>query len=244
MTQFLAQFQIALMMLTRLPVGRTAGDMPSIAASAWAFPVVGALVGAASAVAFVAAVVAGLEPLLASLVAIATGAIATGALHEDGLADTADGFGGGQDKARKLDIMKDSRIGTYGVVTLCLVIGMKAVAMSQVAHPGWALIGLAAFSRTQMPVLMWILPHARPDGLSQLAGSTTPAVVFSALGLGLIFMLPLGFSAILVCAGMLAVTGMLAWLAKRQIEGQTGDVLGAGQLLAETFGWLMLAALS
>ena len=106
--------------LTRLPVRCALGGEGSLARAAWAFPIVGALVGAFGALAFWGAALVGLHPFVAGVLAVAATLLVTGALHEDGLADTADGFGAGGSRERKLEIMRDSRIGTYGVVALVL----------------------------------------------------------------------------------------------------------------------------
>src|SRR6476619_5115272 len=108
------EFVIAAGVLTRFPLAVEAAEPGAIAASGWAFPLVGGGIGALCAIAF----------FVAALLAVAAGLLATGALHEDGFADTADGFGGGGDRERKLAIMHDSAHGTYGVVALVLSIGL------------------------------------------------------------------------------------------------------------------------
>ncbi len=240
----LAQFQVALMMLTRLPAGRVSGEFPKIAASAWAFPFVGVIVGLLAAGGFQLATALGLPPSLAGLIAVAVSVLVTGALHEDGLADMADGFGGGQERDRKLEIMRDSRIGTYGVVALILVLAMRVAAIASVAQAGWALIAIAAFSRAMMPQLMWCLPPARQDGLGRSAGTVAAKTALVALAIGVALLVPLGAAGVVAGVGMLAVAAGVGWLARRQIGGQTGDVLGATQQLSEVSGWLILAAIA
>ena len=117
--------RLAFMLLTRLPMGQMA-EAPPLAASVWAYSVVGAMVGALAGLVFSFAAWAGLPPVTAGLLAIGAGVLLTGAMHEDGLADLADGFGGGHTRERKLEIMRDSRIGSYGVVALVLALGLRA----------------------------------------------------------------------------------------------------------------------
>ena len=118
------EVQLALMLLTRLPAGRI-DPAPTIAAAAWAFPLAGAVVGVLQALVLIAAIGLGLPMAMAAGLALAAGVLATGGLHEDGLADCADGFGGGRSPARKLEIMRDSRIGSYGALALILGLGLR-----------------------------------------------------------------------------------------------------------------------
>ncbi|MEM6385050.1 MAG: adenosylcobinamide-GDP ribazoletransferase [Pseudomonadota bacterium] len=234
-----AEVQLAFMMLTRLPAGQIRGDAPPLASCVWAFPLVGVVVGGAMALAHSAAIAIGLPPLAAALLAIAASVVLTGALHEDGLADTADGFGGGATVTRKLDIMRDSRIGTYGVVALILTLALLASAITAAAHP-WAFVALSATSRTAMLFPMITLKPARSDGLGRSATVSLGAPMLTALAITLALTLLTGtvVTALVILLSSLAVTA----LARRQIGGQTGDVLGATQKLTECAGWLAYAA--
>ena len=148
------EIRLAFMLLSRLPAGRIDGAAPSMAASSWAWPIVGLAVGAIMALACGIGLWIGVPPLMAALLALAAGALATGAMHEDGLADLADGFGGGRDRARKLEIMRDSRIGSYGVLALILALAFRASGIATLAEAGSAtaaLIGIAAASRAVLP---------------------------------------------------------------------------------------------
>lgn len=252
----LAEFAAAVMFLTRVPI-RWRGDWPADLdqrAMAW-FPIVGALIGAAGGALYWAASTVGLPPALAALVAIGGLVWLTGALHEDGLADVADGFGGGRDRARKLEIMKDSRIGTYGAATLLLALGAKVAALATLAEPrtvALALIGAHAFSRGLLPALKAALPDARADGVSAAQGRPNGARALVAAVIGLTLgatalgelALPL-FGAPAVLAAALLPVLLLARMARRQIGGITGDVLGAAQQVAElAFLLALVAALS
>src|SRR6185312_2048709 len=242
------EFFAALTFLTRLPLGRAQTDTPllSLADTVWAFPVVGLAIGG---IAYVIAFALGLPALAAALVAVATTALITGALHEDGLADTADGFGGGATREAKLDIMRDSRIGTFGVLALIFSIGLRVVAIADIGtrwHVFAALIVAHALSRGVLPAAMHRLDPARDDGLGAGAGRPEQNQVLIALAIALAIAvvaigLRAGLSAAIV-AGIVALA--IGWLAQRQIGGQTGDVLGAIEQGAETAALLAAAAWS
>ncbi|MCV2867762.1 adenosylcobinamide-GDP ribazoletransferase [Defluviimonas sp. WL0002] len=242
----LDEVRLALMLLTRFPVGGFAGVVPSMSASAWAWPLAGVAVGAVAAGGLALAQGLGLPPPAAALLALAVGALCTGAMHEDGLADLADGFGGGATRERKLEIMRDSRIGSYGVVALVLSLGFRATAIAALfgGGAGWALIGLAAVTRAMLPTALVLLPAARSDGLGNAAvGDETPAI--PALAVGFLCLLPLGLGAAVVVFGAVALASVgLGLLARRQIGGQTGDVLGAMQQAGEIAGWAALLFLA
>ena len=242
----LAEARVAVVFLTRVPLRLGDGPAPGIGAASWAFPLCGVLVGAASWLAFAGATLLSLPPLICALLAVNAGAILTGALHEDGLADVADGFGGGRDHARKLEIMRDSAIGSYGVLALILTLALRAGSIAQIPSVGMALlafIAMAAASRAAMQSVMAALPPARADGLGQMAGAPTRWRVVTGLALGALAIAPLGWPAAAAAAlGVALGAAAVAILAWRQIGGQTGDVLGAAQQIAEVGGWLALIA--
>ena len=168
----------ALGLLTRLPLGHMASRG---ARAAWAWPLAGAVVAGLAALAGWVAGVLGLTPALVAGLTLATGVAVTGALHEDGLADSADGLWGGWTRERRLEIMRDSRIGTYGVLALVFVTGLRWAALTAIVAAG-ALLGpllaAAMLSRAAMAVLMARLPHARTDGLGHGTGRPPfPAVL-------------------------------------------------------------------
>lgn len=243
----LAEFHLALAFLTRLPLPPL-GVLPagSLARAMRVFPLVGVVVGAIGAVAFALAHML-LPAALAGLIALTVTIAITGALHEDGLADIADGFGGGADKAAKLAIMKDSRIGTFGVVAVALALLLRAGALASLAGPSLvagALVAAHALARAAIPAVLQALPPARTDGLGANAGRPTAADAGMAVTLALVIAavaLPVqtALAAALGAAiGALAVA-ILAW---RQIGGQTGDVLGAVEQAAETLALLAAVA--
>ncbi len=221
--------------LTRVPL--PGKDRRKLSAAARAFPIAGAFVGAAAGATLLGANWAGLHPMASALAALAVSALVTGALHEDGLADTADGFGGGGTRAQKLKIMHDSRIGTFGVLALVFGVGIRASILASLLGP-WAaaaLVAAGALSRGLLPAVMYLLPAARSGGLAKKAGKPDRegAIVAALLG-AMVALMFLGQAAGLwaIAAGAAAVAAM-AWLARRQIGGHTGDVLGATQQVAE-----------
>jgi adenosylcobinamide-GDP ribazoletransferase len=228
----------AFMLLTRLPMPRSAAHG---AACLWAYPLVGAAVGGIGAVVFWLA--SALSPPIAALLALAAMILTTGALHEDGLADTADGFGGGRTPSEKLAIMRDSRIGTFGALALLFSILLRSAAVAQLATPGRvaaALAGSAALARGGILLLLLLLKPARTDGLSSSLGtSTARAFIGLALSVAIAAVtLPL-FRCLAAAAICVAAT---TWLARRQIGGHTGDVLGAGEQLCECVLLCLLTA--
>lgn len=240
-------FMTATALLTRLPVGAAAPAEGAVAAAGWAFPLVGAGIGALCAAAFFVAGFLGLARLPAAFLAVAAGLALTGAFHEDGLADTADGFGGGADREQKLAIMRDSRHGTYGILALVLSVGVRTAALAAIGdpiHAGLALIAVHAASRGALPILMRRLPTARADGLAATAGRPGPGVTIVAVLLTVIIAVaalgPLtGAVAIALAGGALAVAALLAL---RQVGGYTGDVLGCFQQIGEIVMLLVAAA--
>lgn len=224
----------AFALLSRLPLPDHKGTG---AASAWAWPLVGALLGAIWASLASAALWLGITPGVTAVLVLALGAMLTGGLHEDGLSDTADGLYGGWTRERRLEIMKDSRVGSYGVLALVLVTLARWSALTAVLVYGghWAaLVATGALSRAPMALVMALLPNARGEGLSHATGRPTAAtaLVGLALAAGLAVALT-GWTAVALVFATLAVTLWLAVTALRRIGGQTGDVLGATQQLAE-----------
>ncbi len=241
MRQRLAELQVAVMLLTRLPAGRLAGAAPSLAQASWAFPLAGALVGALVAGVLAAGQALGWQMPVAAGVALVAGLLATGGLHEDGLADVADGFGGGHTRERKLEIMKDSRLGSYGAIALVMALGLRWMLVAQAGRL-WPVVALAVASRAVLVAALATMPAARADGLGKAAAGVGAWRVVVALVLGACGLAGLGaVAALKTGAAMVVATAAMAWLARRQIGGQTGDVLGAMQVMAEIAGWLALA---
>jgi adenosylcobinamide-GDP ribazoletransferase len=184
---------------------------------------------------------------LAALFALAATILATGALHEDGLADFADGLGGNNTPEERLAIMRDHRIGTYGLVALLLVLAIRATAIALLAKPGLILaawIAAAAASRAGAVLLMAVLSPARLDGLSFSVGCPTTAMTASALAIAFVLgAVLLSFGAgFLVLASAVVAAALVGRVAQIRLGGQTGDVLGAACALGEAFALTALAA--
>lgn len=248
MRQRFTDFVIAVIFLTRLPLSRaTPIDRGDVARALWSAPMVGAIVGAVGGAVFYLASLLHLPALTAAVLAIAATVGVNGCLHEDGLADVADGFGGGATRERKLEIMRDSRIGTYGVVALVLSFALRMSTLASLRDPGLvvaALIAAQAASRAGLPAFMRWVPPARADGLSASAGTPPTIGAIAAIALGFIalvagFGVTMGLVALVVLAGL---HGVMAWLCQRQIQGQTGDVLGAVEQIGEIAVLLIAAA--
>jgi len=208
-----------------------------------------------SGLALLAAQGAGVGYTIAASVAVLAGVLVTGALHEDGLADVSDGFGAGGSKERKLEIMRDSRIGTYGVLALVLAVLLKVAALSSlitaaqsVWHVPLFLIAAGALSRTFMTIGMHALPAARTDGRSAEAGQPSAHNLHQAMIIGLgggCVILWLAGGLWTVIAALLSGSAayyILRRIAVRHIGGQTGDVLGAIQQISEIAILIALSA--
>ncbi len=239
---------LALVLLTRLPLPQLSAEtFKRQSAAVWAFPVAGLATALPACLVASLAVYLDLPPMVAAGLALAVQILMTGAMHEDGLADCADGFWGGFDPARRLEIMKDSQIGTYGVLALILGLGLRWGAVSALLEGAgpWPLLALAALSRAAMPVLMTALPNARKAGLSHGVGRPVLFSVLFGIALALAIAIPLlGIGGLLAVVLMMALaTAGMAALARAKIGGQTGDTLGATQQICEISGLLALIAL-
>jgi adenosylcobinamide-GDP ribazoletransferase len=244
----LSELVAAFTLLTRLGLGRFHVEVP-IARLVWAFPLVGAVTGALGAAAYAACLLAGAPPAVSAVWALAVIVVVTGAFHEDGLADTADGFGGGRTRERKLEIMRDSRIGSFGAIALILSLGARGTAIAALSQPLRVLIALVvtgALGRAGMVVPLLVLRPARTDGLA--VGLRDLSALRTAVGLAIaalfaLLLLPLGVALrILACALVAALA--LTWIVRRQIGGYTGDVLGATSVLTECVTVGLLATMS
>ena len=249
-----ASFLVCLRFLTRLPVPfvRTV-DPPRLKDSMAMFPVVGLLVGAITAGALILANMAGLPDLFCALFALAITAMVTGAFHEDGLADVADGFGGGATREERLDIMKDSRIGAYGTLILVMTVMARASLLTALldlppdghsgADGGCGRLFARADGRSPVHHKAGAQQRAFGDG-----GAAHPPHRLRrhrhrglAAGLAAYFFMSWKVALLALAAAGLAL-GAVRALAMRKIGGQTGDVCGAAQVMAETAMLAVFAA--
>ena len=241
------EMRLAAMMLTRVPMGRLTDPAPSLTEARWAFPLVGLPLGLVAWGVFAGTMAVGLPSLTSALAALASLAALTGGLHHDGFADFADGMGG-RDRAHRLEIMRDSRVGSYGVIALILAVGLSASALGVLPASAWAgFVLVSVASRLAMLVLLDTMPPARDDGLGRMAAKTGRAVPWDlwlpGFALTGIAAWPIGPAALAVLAAMALTALVVARQARRSLGGQTGDVLGATQLATETVGWVALAAM-
>ncbi len=241
---------LACRMLTRIPAARgTDHASPPEAASVRYYPLVGVLVGLVGAAVFAAAH-APLGAPLAALLAVAATALVTGALHEDGLADTADGIGGGRSAERALEIMRDSHIGTYGVLALILAVAVRVLVLA--ALPLWIgaalLVAAHGLSRWSVVLVIATARYVRDSGIaSPVAGPVSSASHVLAGATAIACLAPLA-----VMATPAATLGVVAGLAlghfairaafQRKLGGYTGDCLGATQQASEIGACLGLLA--
>ena len=192
MNEWLDDFKTAVAFLTRLPMPHPDGAMPQNFVRAHRmFPVVGALIGAAVGLICIVLRELGVPDLAAAALALGASAILTGALHEDGLADVADGFGGGRSADAKLEIMRDSRLGTYGAIILLVSFAAKLSALAAIPDGAVlpSLIAAHALARGILPFMAMNLPYARKDGLARNAGQPDATIAATAGGLALLIAL-------------------------------------------------------
>ncbi|HSZ74348.1 MAG TPA: adenosylcobinamide-GDP ribazoletransferase [Rhizomicrobium sp.] len=229
---------MALALLTRLPAWRidAGGKDAALARALWAYPLVGALVGGISGASYMGAIFVGLPLALAALVALSVSVLVTGCFHEDGLADFCDGIGGGRDRARKLEIMRDSRIGTYGATALILSFLMRTTALMTLQKPLLVLIVLIAagmIGRACIAIPLVMLKPARMDGMGSAASSPPWPAIAAALLFGIGAALLLGEKGMFLLASAMVAAMIITLIARRYLGGYTGDVLGASALSAE-----------
>lgn len=257
MRDALRVFCTSVMFLTRIPCPRWAGyDPTDLARSTVYFPLVGGVVGLVGGAAlWIGAQV--WPAYIAAALSTATTVWITGAFHEDALADSCDGFGGGWERAQVLAIMKDSRIGSYGAAGLALALltkigALAAITGGSVAEGVRALVVAHMLGRWSSLPLIWGLPYVRldePEGAkskpfaasvtgARLAVGTVLAIVVTAVALA-----PFGAAAVaaaLLLSGL--VTALAARYFRRRIGGMTGDCLGAANQLVELVTYLLLAS--
>jgi adenosylcobinamide-GDP ribazoletransferase len=242
---FTADLARSVAFLSRIPVPDRffTGHGGSFSRTARAFPLAGTLIAIAPALLLYALSLSG-DTLVASLIALSLLTLLTGALHEDGLADAADGLGGGRDADHALLIMKDSRIGSYGVVALILSFGLRAASLAALARidaglAALALVGAAAVSRAAMTWHWSTLPSARQEGVAASVGAPERTARDIALATGGIvglasFAVHMSLSAsLLALLAAIAAAYAFTRFVARKLGGHTGDTIGATQQLVE-----------
>ncbi|MBJ6125890.1 adenosylcobinamide-GDP ribazoletransferase [Microvirga sp. BT325] len=228
-----------------LPWEQDAHAPPSFPRLLRMIPVAGLVLGLLPAAVLALALLLDLGPWLAATLSVAAMVLTTGALHEDGLADTADSIGG-TTREKRLEIMRDSRIGSFGASALVLALALRIGALAALATRidngavAAAILIAASLSRTAGLMPLVFLPPARLDGMSQAVGQPARKTFWRAGGIAVILTVLLGVFAGLPAAGiilMLALSGLaglaVTRFAARHLGGQTGDIAGAAQQIAE-----------
>ncbi|GJD97148.1 adenosylcobinamide-GDP ribazoletransferase [Methylobacterium iners] len=244
---------------SRLPVPRLPGEadphrVPDFRRAPRMLPLAGLILALPAGLVLIGAWSLGLGPFLAATLAVAAGILATGALHEDGLADVADGFWGGATRERRLEIMRDSRIGSYGGVALVLILALRIGALATLldrigAGAALALVLAAILSRLAGLAPLVLLAPARPDGAAAAVGAPEPGTIAVAGTVSLTLALlawAMGLPApgVVLMLVLAAVTALaLTALGRAKIGGHTGDLVGACQQCAEAAALLGLVAL-
>lgn len=246
----LRRLAIALAFLTRLPVRVDAGEECSVGRSVAFFPLVGVLLGAT--LAALAWLLDGRLPAsVLAVLAAALLAIVTGALHLDGVADTFDALGApGADRARMLEILRDSRIGAHGATALLLVVLLKVTALHAILAGGHApvaatLIAFPALARFAAALVIVLFPYARTRGLGvAFHAHARPRDVAAAGLVAALAVLAAGRASVLAA---LVATGLVLLFVRRvagRLGGVTGDVCGAAIELAEVLFLVVVLAAS
>lgn len=228
----------AISLTTRLPVNPDfMSHIDPKTDSSWAYPIVGIILAIPISILGYILSILGFDSGVISAVLIITLIFLTGAMHEDGLADTADGFWGGWTKDTRLEIMKDSRIGTYGVIALVFSILIRWYCLKIIIDQNLLFIAVVVsviLSRSLMSCYMWITPNAKDKGLSFNTGrpDDISAIVAFTLGASVTLLL-VGFKGIF----LLLLGSIIVWLSRilslHKIDGQTGDTIGAVQQICE-----------
>ena len=247
--RFFKDILLSVSFLTRIPISKDLLFERSLMDAAWSFPLIGGLVGFLGGMVALLLSYFNISPIIISFLTIGAIILLTGGLHEEGLADTADGFGINKNPEDKINIMRDSQIGVYGTLALIIAISVKAVALSELINKDpffacvIALIVSGALSRSTIVGIAFFIEKASETGLASFAGKP------KANGAGMCFLI-----SILFCIFLLPLTKVLAaiflsivttvvigFLSKKQINGYTGDILGTTQILSETAILIYLA---
>ena len=233
------EFCSAAMMLTRLPLPPISRPLPPLNEAMWAFPLIGLIVGAGAASIGSLALYLNLPPFIACLLTLAAAALLTGALHEDGLADMADGFGAGCTADRISAIMKDSQIGSYGALSLVLIVILRASLLTELTYSalgfGICFILASMFGRGMAVILCRAYPISPLASLGRLAALPPQPVLFISIVFWLIPLWLIAGPAGLIAACLGGI--LLLWtgrIATTKLGGITGDIIGSAILLSET----------
>jgi adenosylcobinamide-GDP ribazoletransferase len=241
---FVAELVMGLRFYSRVPIPTLPHAAPQLDRMAPALPFASVLIGLGPALLLAILTLIGLPGIYAAGFAAAVQLILTGAMAEDGLADAADGLFGGATAARRLEIMRDSRHGSYGVLALVLCIVLRVVAVGAIAavHPIGAIGAWLAAMVLARSGSLWLavsLPPARADGLSAAVGGVRRGsfAMGAAIAVVVAAVLAAPMTGVAGVIGALILAGATIWgwtaLCQRLVGGQTGDLIGALQALLE-----------
>lgn len=238
-----SDLKIAISLLSRIPLRNETQHLISRGPNhLWAFPIVGILIGFICCCLGWIGLLLQLNSFAIGFLIVTAAAITTGAMHYDGLADTLDGLWGGWSAPQRLEIMKDSHIGVYGVIGLVISTGLQAALYGQIIQQSiWPIIGIMTISRAVMVPVMGFLENSRSSGLSSQVGKPKLQTIILAMTLGITIALLTGAWAAI--GGAILAACAIGKIAKNKIGGQTGDILGATQQLSEVAALICIAAL-
>lgn len=244
-SSLIVDLQVAASLLTRVPVG-ACSDPRDLSRSAWAWPLIGLAGGALAGLIGASLLTLTGSAHMAAFVALVVLIVLTGALHEDGLADSVDGLVGGKDRQACLHIMKDSQIGAFGSTALVMSLLGRWVGITMIDSPGSMILALAvvgAVSRAVMVAVAHLVPLARPDGLSAAVGTPSRAMTLIAILIALAASLALGVAGLAALIAASVITIPICQFAKSRIGGQTGDIIGATQQCSEVAALLVIGTM-
>ena len=243
---------LALTFFTRIPIHFTVKYHRTLMQACWCFPLIGASIGLVGGTFLYLLLIIQIPVAISAVITICFIIVLTGALHEDGLADTVDGLGGGEDKKSKIEKMRDSRIGSYGVLAILLLTLIKLNAIISLATEKpyeiaiLSIICAHSLSRFSIIVIPYFSIPASNEGLARYAGKpATLGFIGSFLLTSILILILLPFDqAILSAVLAILVAGAVGLLANFQIKGYTGDILGAAQQVSEVTVLVYLASSS
>lgn len=232
------KFLLALSFFTRLPIGKRDFGSLTLAQSVIFFPIAGAVIGGMDSAFYIAMLGLGIPSNISAWLTIGFHLLLTGGLHEDGLADTADGLASGRDRTQKLAIMRDSRIGSYGVLALITIIALRANIIAGFAGSFatiFIFIATATCSRSFLTIFMYKISYARDFGLAVRAGKPNVRQTIIALSIGILSLFITGeiLAAITAIFALAIIYVILKHIFIKNFNGITGDTLGASQQISE-----------
>ena len=239
-------FLIAIGFLTRIPIPKkTDFSEQNLNHASRYFPTVGWLIGIFSAGLYLSFEIV-FPKTIAVIFSQLTTILITGAFHEDGLIDTADGLGGGWSKDQKLEIMKDSRIGTYGAIALWFALSLKLIFLTEIDNTFLALLIAHPLSRSTATGFLYFSPYVRSDNTSKakpLAQKQNKMDFLVSQTTGISTLILINSHALLLLGSLIAFGILWGWCLKKQLGGFTGDTLGATQQLSEILIYIIISAI-